>query len=206
MGLAGSLDEYRLSTTARTADWIATECSSESSPGTLFSLGGQQTNSGGGGGNVTITVTASVSGTLMIVDGGNCTAPCSSSWAPGSSHAIGLAVPGQWGQSYGYGGFGNLTDQTLIKGTGPDVHVSVNPANYGLYNENYDANGNDVTVGTAYDVENRLVSAAGALYGYDPNGKRVSKAPDGNQADEEFYFWAPSGQRLGTYKSTGSRR
>src|SRR5713101_7807091 len=26
--------------------------------------------------------------------------------------------------------------------------------------------------------------------------------PYGNPADEEFYFWSPQGQRLGTYKST----
>ncbi len=31
-------------------------------------------------------------------------------------------VPRKWGQSYGYDGFGNLTDQTLTKGSGPDVH------------------------------------------------------------------------------------
>jgi YD repeat-containing protein len=30
----------------------------------------------------------------------------------------------QWGQSYTYDGFGNLTDQTVIKGSAPDVHVA----------------------------------------------------------------------------------
>ena len=33
------------------------------------------------------------------------------------------SVP-QWGQSYHYDGFGNLTDQNVIKGTAPTMHTS----------------------------------------------------------------------------------
>ena len=58
------------------------------------------------------------------------------------------SVP-QWGQSYTYDGFGNLTDQTLTQGSGPDVHVTVNPANNQLTNgDTYDANGNDTSLGS----------------------------------------------------------
>ncbi len=107
----------------------------------------------------------------------------------------------QWGQSYGYDGFGNLTDQTLTKGSGPDVHVLVNPATNRLTSDSYDANGNDLTFGS-YDLSNRMAQAGAAKYGYAPDGKRVWKAPDGTASHEEFYFWTPAGQRLGTYKST----
>ena len=113
------------------------------------------------------------------------------------------SVP-QWGQSfYTYDGFGNLTDQTLTQGSGPDVHVTVNPANNQLTSSGhtYDANGNDTSLGS-YDNENHMVTAGSAKYGYAPDGKRVWKAPDSNAAHEEFYFWSPGGQRLGTYKST----
>jgi RHS repeat-associated protein len=54
----------------------------------------------------------------------------------------------------------------------------------------------------SYDIANHFIQAGAALYGYAPNGKRVWKAPDGIAADEEFYFWSPQGQRMGTYKST----
>ncbi|HEX5430412.1 MAG TPA: hypothetical protein VFW83_00490, partial [Bryobacteraceae bacterium] len=77
----------------------------------------------------------------------------------------------------------------------------VNPANHQISGGSYDANGNDTSVGS-YNVANQLVQAGAVKYGYDPDGKRVWKSPDGAAADEEFYFWAPNGQRLGTYKST----
>src|SRR6266567_4008587 len=62
----------------------------------------------------------------------------------------------------------------------------------------YDANGN-ATANGAYDVENRLVTAAnGDRYSYDPNGKRVVKRwADGSGG--ELYFYGITGQKLGTY-------
>jgi YD repeat-containing protein len=35
----------------------------------------------------------------------------------------------QWGQSYNYDGFGNLTDQNVIKGSAPTMHVVYSAAN-----------------------------------------------------------------------------
>jgi hypothetical protein len=48
--LNGSLDEFRVSNIARSADWIKTEYNNQSSPGTFHSLGGEQTFSAVGGG------------------------------------------------------------------------------------------------------------------------------------------------------------
>jgi RHS repeat-associated protein len=106
----------------------------------------------------------------------------------------------EWGQSYAFDGFGNLLSQTVIKGTAPMMSVIVDPLTNRVVGTSYDANGNNTSVGS-YDIENRLISANGATYGYAPDNKRVWKKPDANPANEEFYFWAGN-QRLGTYKST----
>jgi YD repeat-containing protein len=82
-----------------------------------------------------------------------------------------------WGLSFGYDGFGNLTQQTRVQGTtGPSMSVTVDPgtnrittAGYG-----YDANGNvtqtpdGMTYG--YDVANRMVSNNAV---YNPKNQRV---------------------------------
>jgi RHS repeat-associated protein len=106
----------------------------------------------------------------------------------------------EWGQAYGYDGFGNLLSQTVTKGTAPYMSVSVNPANNRVTGTSYDNNGNDLTFGS-YDVSNRLKQAGSMQYGYDPGNKRVWKNPGTGVANEEFTFWAGN-QRLGTYKST----
>ena len=104
------------------------------------------------------------------------------------------SVP-QWGQSYTYAGFGNLTDQTLTKGSGPDIHVFVDAATNRLSAHSYDLNGSDLTLGSC-DLSNHMAQSGSAKYGYAPDGKRVWKAPDGVVAHEEFYFWTRGGQRL----------
>ena len=81
----------------------------------------------------------------------------------------------QWGQSYTYDGFGNLTDQTVIKGSAPDVHVAYNASNNRQTSDTADANGN-IGSGSVYDMDNRLVQpvASGSVaYGYDVANKRV---------------------------------
>jgi RHS repeat-associated protein len=107
----------------------------------------------------------------------------------------------EWGQSYGYDGFGNLLSQTVTKGTAPYMSINVNPAANRVAGTTYDANGNGLTFGS-YDVSNRLKQTTGGVqYGYDPGNKRVWKKVDSNPTNDEFYFWAGN-QRLGTYKST----
>ena len=50
----------------------------------------------------------------------------------------------QWGQSFGYDGFGNLLSQTVTKGSAPSLNVTVDPATNRITNPgmSYDANGN----------------------------------------------------------------
>jgi hypothetical protein len=100
-----------------------------------------------------------------------------------------------WGQSYVFDGFNNLLQQNVIKGTAPSPTFSVNPATNRLTTTTYDANGNDLGLGT-YDRLNRLVTASGATYDYDAGNKRIwKKKPD---TSEEYYFYLGN-QRLGTY-------
>ncbi len=66
------------------------------------------------------------------------------------------AGAGGWGQSYTYDGFGNLTDQTLIKGTAPDVHVAYNYLTNRQTGDTADANGN-IGSTNVYDMDNRLI-------------------------------------------------
>jgi YD repeat-containing protein len=54
----------------------------------------------------------------------------------------------EWGQSFGYDGFGNLLSQTVTKGSAPSLYVNVGPATNLI-----------TTGGYLYDVENRLVQA-----------------------------------------------
>ena len=108
------------------------------------------------------------------------------------------AGAGGWGQSYTYDGFGNLTDQTLIKGTAPDVHVAYNYLTNRQTGDTADANGN-IGSTNVYDIDNRLVqpsSGAAGLYAYDPSNKRVWRWNASGL--DELTFWA--GQKLATYQ------
>jgi YD repeat-containing protein len=119
-----------------------------------------------------------------------------------------------WGLSFGYDGFGNRLSQTLTKGSGPTVSLSVNPANNRINSTGYayDANGNLTTMPNggssltlSYDVENRLVQVTGGginiSYSYSPDNRRVWKTGNGG---EEYYFYAPNGDRLGTYQQVST--
>jgi YD repeat-containing protein len=48
----------------------------------------------------------------------------------------------EWGQSFGYDGFGNLVSQTVTKGTAPALSVLADPATNRIVGASYDANGN----------------------------------------------------------------
>ncbi len=109
------------------------------------------------------------------------------------------AGTGGWGQSYTYDGFGNLTDQTLIKGTAPDVHVTYSYSTNLQTGDTADLNGN-IGAGYNYDIDNRLVqpgSSSTAHYAYDAANKRVWRGDTGSGLDE-ISFWA--GQKLATYQ------
>jgi RHS repeat-associated protein len=98
-----------------------------------------------------------------------------------------------WSQSFTYDGFSNLTNVNAVNA--PGLGINVNAANNQLLSDSYDANGNDVSIGT-YDSQNHLTAAGGMRYGYALDGKRIYK---GSPTVGEYYFYAPNGQRLGTY-------
>jgi RHS repeat-associated protein len=103
----------------------------------------------------------------------------------------------QWGQSYNYDGFGNLTDQNVIKGSAPTMHVVYSAAN-NRAGDPADANGN---IGNyTYDIENRIVQVPNSTvqYAYDAGNKRVWRG-DSNNSIDELAFYGVSGQKLGTY-------
>jgi RHS repeat-associated protein len=126
----------------------------------------------------------------------------------------------QWGQSFAYDGFGNLTDVTTIKGSTPELHTSYDPiTNHGNCS---DANGNtngdncgNIYYTDSYDIENRMARAglgysANEYYSYAPNNKRVWKGelsydPDTGlttQTTDEVTFWSVNGQKLAVYQLT----
>ncbi|MEQ1948813.1 MAG: RHS repeat-associated core domain-containing protein [Bryobacteraceae bacterium] len=103
----------------------------------------------------------------------------------------------QWGQSYNYDGFGNLTDQNVIKGSAPTMHVVYNASTNRQTGDTADANGN-IGSGYLYDIENRLLrpgASSTVQYGYDAGNKRVWR---GDTGVDEFAFFAGS-QKLATY-------
>src|SRR5579885_1011120 len=75
----------------------------------------------------------------------------------------------QWGQSFTYDGFGNLTNVNVIKGSAPIYSANPDPATNHVGCT--DANGNTSSasqcgLGAVYDVENRLVAWTNQAWGY----------------------------------------
>ncbi|MFN0169814.1 MAG: RHS repeat-associated core domain-containing protein [Bryobacteraceae bacterium] len=110
----------------------------------------------------------------------------------------------QWGNSYTFDGFGNLTAKTVTKGTAPSLSINVNGATNRITTGgySYDANGNMTAVpgvtGMVYDVDNRLTAANGELYSYAPNNQRVYKKKA--NGEEWVTFYGIDGRRMGAYQ------
>jgi YD repeat-containing protein len=121
----------------------------------------------------------------------------------------------QWGDSYSYDGFGNLTSKVVTKGTAPQVYPQVSSAtNQARMSGDYgfDANGNWMGSGgsqiNTWNVENQLISSGSVdysgnllTYTYDPWGKRVMQYSVGGVSGPTgtLYFYSITGQRLGIY-------
>jgi RHS repeat-associated protein len=123
----------------------------------------------------------------------------------------------QWGDSYSYDGFGNLTSKVVTKGTAPSVYPQVksNTNQASMIGDNgFDANGNWLGASAnqvnTWNVENQLesqgyVDASGnsLSYTYDPWNQRVLQfAQPGFNAYPttcSVNFYSITGQRLGTY-------
>jgi RHS repeat-associated protein len=145
------------------------------------------------------------------------------------------ATDGTWGNAYSYDGFGNLTAKTVTAGSAPNFGGSYDLATNhggGAYGSTYyDANGNpsygplDPATGNwvnyTYDVENRIIGSyelntCYALYGYDPQGKRIlvqtsglgnptSNGTPNAVTSYAFAFYGITGQRLSTFSVVASQ-
>ena len=124
----GSMDELRVSKTARSRAWIATEYNNQNSPSGFFSEGSQQTNSGS---TVTITVTSAPSGLSLSVNGTACTAPCSFQWTPGSNQTIAVSTSPQGGGTGTQYAYANWSD------SGAQSHSITVPSSAATYTANF---------------------------------------------------------------------
>jgi RHS repeat-associated protein len=111
-----------------------------------------------------------------------------------------------WGETYTYDGFGNLTQMSPSGNAGaPTLSVTVdattNRITPGLQ-VSYDNNGNMTQSGyLGYDVANRMTSAivqGGTIYyGYDSANRRIYYRNTSNA--ETIYLYGADGKKLGTY-------
>ena len=100
----------------------------------------------------------------------------------------------QWGQTFSYDGFGNLTAKTVTKGAGANWAQAYDPStNHAIANPGltYDANGNQYNANQnqSFDTENRLTSSTTFGYWYDPSGKRVLQTTGGSPNTWILYFY-----------------
>jgi YD repeat-containing protein len=117
-----------------------------------------------------------------------------------------VSSPVQWGQSYGYDGFGNLLSKTVTAGSAPAMSVAVDGNTNRVVGYTYDGNGNATVIPGSftmgYNVDNRLVTNAlsgggSETYGYGADGKRVWRITAGGQT--RVYFYGVNGERQGIY-------
>ncbi|MGE5648368.1 MAG: RHS repeat-associated core domain-containing protein [Acidobacteriota bacterium] len=109
----------------------------------------------------------------------------------------------EWGQSFGYDGFGNLLSEQATKGTAYTTNLNVDPATNRIVGggHTYDANGNLTAMPAltmSYDVENRLVQAVHTQNGtqkyvYNPWNQRVWSSTG---SSEGVMMYGPNGERL----------
>jgi RHS repeat-associated protein len=117
-----------------------------------------------------------------------------------------------WSQTYSYDGFGNLTNRV---GTGAALGTNptpADPATNRLTGASYDANGNMLSFGNAYDVENRLSQAnsGAAQYLYDGRNKRIWQGAFTNcsgdwcLSSDQVSMFGIDGKLIGTYTPSGT--
>jgi RHS repeat-associated protein len=109
----------------------------------------------------------------------------------------------QWGQSFGYDGFGNLTSEVATQGTAFTSYQNYDATTNRIVGggTSYDANGNLTAMPTltlSYDEENRLVQSVQSLNGseqyvYNPSGQLVYRQ---NNTATEVYMYGVKGERI----------
>jgi RHS repeat-associated protein len=115
----------------------------------------------------------------------------------------------QWGLSFTYDGFGNRTNQSVTKGSGPTHSVAIDPATNRISTSGYqyDPNGNMTQMPQltmSYDVANRMTtsnhaSAGTQVYGYNHANQRVF-VRNGNTVT--YYLYGLGGERLMEFQET----
>jgi RHS repeat-associated protein len=115
----------------------------------------------------------------------------------------------QWGLSFTYDGFGNRTNQSVTKGSGPTHSVAIDPATNRISTSGYqyDPNGNMTQMPQltmSYDVANRMTtsnhaSAGTQSYGYNHANQRVF-VRNGNTVT--YYLYGLGGERLMEFQET----
>jgi len=118
-----------------------------------------------------------------------------------------------WSQTQAYDGFGNLTGRTGTgAASGTTISTPVNAATNQLSGYTYDNNGNLISTGYTYDVENRIeyANAGGVQYFYDGQNKRIwqttcssgSNCTPGSTwtlATEQINMYGADGKQLASY-------
>ncbi len=117
----------------------------------------------------------------------------------------------QWDQSYVFDPFGNLLQKNIAGGLPgqPSTQVSVDTTHNWLSSVSglsYDANGNTLTSGLTYDVENHMAADEYYVYAYDTQNQRIATIEDdgadscGNIETFTLSMYSPTGQNLGNYR------
>ena len=111
------------------------------------------------------------------------------------------------GTAFTMDGFGNLTGQSVTKGSAPSMSITVDAATNRINGGYYDANGNQkpAASGEYFDVENRFAglltcngSGCYGAIGYDSANRRVYEIRP-NQ-EEWISFFSIEGKRLAVYR------
>ena len=127
-------------------------------------------------------------------------------YAYDSLNRLASATAASWSQTFGFDGFGNLSNVT--GNNAPSLGAIYNAATNRISGELADANGNlmgPINGATpSYDVNGRLAAVGyqGVQYSYAPGNKRVWRGvwTNGTLTTDEVTFWSVNGQKLGTYQ------
>jgi len=187
----GRLDEMRVSNTARSAAWVATEYSNQSAPGSFYSVGAEETNTGG---TAAVTVASSPTGLALTVDGASCTSPCSFGWTAGSTHTIAAATQaGTAGTQYVFASWsdGGAATHTVTAPSTATTYTATFGTQYFLTTAANPAAGGSVTPASGwYDAGSAVPVSAAANSGYQFTG--FSGALTGTTSPQTVTLNAPA--------------
>ncbi|HRJ21667.1 MAG TPA: hypothetical protein PLF84_21675, partial [Bryobacteraceae bacterium] len=111
---------------------------------------------------------------------------------------------GGWGLAWNHDGFGNLTQQSVTKGSLTGFTHSVNGTTNRINGQYYDANGNwggSFGQSQSYDIENRIRTAAGPQFSesYLYSARNERMVSQRGQDRHRVHFYGADGLLLGIY-------